>query len=65
MREGHVTTWQGMCIIVGMLLLNNPDIEMISAAGVVLMMLGYIPLGVAVLRGERARGHAAPQLQAV
>jgi hypothetical protein len=31
--EGHVRTRQGSSIIAGMLLLNDPDIEMISAVG--------------------------------
>lgn len=34
----------------GLLLLNNPDIEIISAVGAVLMMLGYIPLGIKTLQ---------------
>ena len=34
----------------GLLLLNNPDIEIISAVGAVLMMLGYLPLGIKTLQ---------------
>ncbi|MCU0903393.1 MAG: hypothetical protein MUE83_05905 [Tabrizicola sp.] len=44
-RQGAVPTWQGICMIVGLLLLLNPDIEIISTAGALLMCLGFIPLG--------------------
>jgi hypothetical protein len=40
---------QGVCIIVGLLLLNNPDIELISATGALLMCAGYIPWGLKIL----------------
>jgi hypothetical protein len=50
MRESRITTWQGVAIIVGLLLLNNPDIEIISSVGALLMILGYAPLGLDVLR---------------
>ncbi len=49
-KEKQVATWQGIGMIVGLLLLNNPDIEMISSVGAVLMMLGYIPLGIDTLK---------------
>jgi hypothetical protein len=32
-------------MIVGLLLLLNPDIEIISSAGALLMCLGFIPVG--------------------
>ena len=44
-RQGAVPTWQGICMIVGLLLLLNPDIEIISSAGALLMCLGFIPVG--------------------
>jgi hypothetical protein len=56
-REKHVATWQGIGMIVGLLLLNNPDIEIISSIGAVLMMLGYIPLGIKTLQAEIAVEH--------
>lgn len=34
------------------LLLNNPDIELISATGAFLMCAGYIPWGVKILQGR-------------
>ena len=43
---------QAAVIIVGLLLLINPDIEIISTVGAVLMCIGYIPLGIRELRGE-------------
>ncbi len=52
MKEKLINKWQGVCIIIGLLLLNNPDIEFISATGALLMCAGYIPLGVKILRGK-------------
>lgn len=49
-KEKRVATWQGISMIVGLLLLNNPDLELISSVGAVLMMLGYLPLGIQVLK---------------
>jgi hypothetical protein len=49
-KERQVATWQGGSMIIGLLLLNNPDIEFLSATGAMLMMLGYIPLGIDVLK---------------
>jgi hypothetical protein len=42
----------GIAGIIGLLLLNNPDIELISSAGAVLMGLCYIPMGIKILKGE-------------
>lgn len=52
MKEGFVSKWQGTCIILGLLLLNNPDIELISSIGAILMCAGYIPWGVRILQGR-------------
>jgi len=49
-KEKQLATWQGLSMIVGLLLLNNPDIEMISSVGAVLMMVGYIPLAIKILK---------------
>ena len=49
-KAGYVKTRQGVSIIIGLLLLNNPDIEIISSVGAILMIVGYIPLGLRVLR---------------
>lgn len=52
MKEQIISKWQGLSIIVGLLLLNNPDIEFISAIGALLMCAGYIPWGVKLLQAE-------------
>ena len=52
MKEQIISKWQGVSIIVGLLLLNNPDIELISSVGAFLMCVGYIPWGVKLLRVE-------------
>ena len=52
MKEKFISKWQGACIVVGLLLLNNPDIEFISSTGALLMCAGYIPWGVRILQGR-------------
>jgi hypothetical protein len=52
MKERFIGKWQGICIVVGLLLLNNPDIEFISSIGALLMCAGYIPWGVRILQGR-------------
>lgn len=52
MKEKFISKWQGVVIIVGLLLLNNPDIEFISSIGAFLMCAGYIPWGVRILQGR-------------
>jgi hypothetical protein len=52
MKEKFIRKWQGICIIAGLLLLNNPDIELISSIGALLMCAGYIPWGVSILQGR-------------
>lgn len=46
--QSAVPKWQGICMIAGLLLLLNPDIEIISSAGALLMCLGFIPMGVRI-----------------
>ncbi len=58
LRERQIGPWQGAAIIVGLLLLNNPDIEILSSIGAALMIAGYTPLGLAVLRGGEHGGMA-------
>jgi hypothetical protein len=50
MKEQLISKWQGVSIIAGLLLLNNPDIELISAVGALLMCIGYIPWGMKLLQ---------------
>ena len=52
MKETCIKKWQGVCIIIGLLLLNNPDIELISATGALLMCVGYIPYGVKIFQAK-------------
>lgn len=52
MKEKFISKWQGICVIVGLLLLNNPDIEFISAIGAVFISAGYIPWGIRILKGR-------------
>lgn len=52
MKEKFISTWQGICIVAGLLLLNNPDIELISSVGALLMCAGYVPWGVRILHGR-------------
>jgi len=52
LKERFISRWQSICIITGLLLLNNPDIEFISSAGALLMCAGYIPWGVRILKGR-------------
>lgn len=55
-KEKHVRRWQGILIIIGLLLLINPDIEIISTVGAVLMIAGFYPLGIKTLKHESAPG---------
>jgi hypothetical protein len=51
-KEQFISKWQTACIIIGLLLLNNPDIEFISSSGAILMCAGYIPWGIKILQGR-------------
>jgi hypothetical protein len=51
-KERFISKWQCICIVTGLLLLNNPDIELISSIGALLMCAGYIPWGVRILQGR-------------
>ena len=61
-KERFISKWQTVFIITMLLLLNNPDIELISAAGALLMCAGYIPWGVKILQGRMKCSSAACQL---
>lgn len=50
-KENLIPTWQGFCIITGLLLLINPDIEIISTLGAFLMCAGFIPIGMRAFKG--------------
>ena len=46
LKEKVIQKWQGILIITGLLLLLNPDIELISSIGAALMCFAYIPWGI-------------------
>lgn len=50
MKEKVIQKWQGIFIIIGLTLLLNPDIELISSVGSALLCIGYIPWGIKELR---------------
>lgn len=50
MKEKVIQKWQGISIIIGLLLLINPDIELISTVGSALMCIGYVPWGIKEFR---------------
>jgi hypothetical protein len=52
MKEKFITKWQGVFIVVGLMLLNNPDIELISVTGALFMCAGYIPWGLKILQNK-------------
>lgn len=52
LKEKFISKWQTICIILGLLLLNNPDIEFVSSIGGLLMCAGYIPWGIRILQGR-------------
>ena len=47
-KEKCIKKCQGILMIVGLLLLNNPDIELISTIGTLLMCFGYFPIGIKI-----------------
>ena len=50
MKEKVIQKWQGISIIVALVLLLNPDIELISSVGSALMCIAYIPWGIKELK---------------
>jgi len=53
MRERIISKPQGIAIALGLLLLNNPDIEIISSIGTALMIAGYLPLGIKIMKKKQ------------
>lgn len=51
-KESIIAKWQGILIIIGLLLLNNPEIELISTVGSIFMSIGYISWGFKVLKSS-------------
>lgn len=53
LRENIINRCQGFSVIFGMLLLNNPDIEILSIIGTTLASIVYVPLGLRILRDNK------------
>ena len=51
-KENIIQKWQGILIVIGLLLLINPDIELISTVGSAMMCIAYIPWGIKELKKE-------------
>ena len=47
-----IPRWQSIIIIIGALLLANPDIDLISLVGSIIVAIGLIPLGVQIIRNR-------------
>lgn len=52
MRAGFVPTSGGVVGIVGLLLLNNPDLNLVSTVGALCLCVAYVPLGIRMLAKE-------------
>lgn len=50
LKEKVIKKWQAALIIIGLLLLVNPDIELISSIGSGLMVIAYLPWGIKELK---------------
>lgn len=50
LKEKVIQKWQGIFIITGLILLLNPDIELISSVGSALMCIAYLPWGIKELK---------------
>jgi hypothetical protein len=50
-RAGMIKKWRGILIIIGLILLANPDIEIISSAAAILLCIGFIPIGIREIKG--------------
>ena len=44
-----VSRWQSITIIIGALLLANPDIDLISLVGSIIVAVGLVPLGIQII----------------
>ena len=51
-RSSLVPRWQSITIIIGALLLANPDIDLISLIGSIILVIGMVPLGIQIIRNK-------------
>jgi len=47
-----IPRWQSITITIGALLLANPDIDLISLIGSIILAIGMVPLGVQIIRSR-------------
>jgi hypothetical protein len=52
MKEATVSRMSGIVAIIGLALLNNPDIDIVSSVGALLMSFTYVPLGARIAAGH-------------
>jgi hypothetical protein len=51
-RSRLIPRWQSITIIIGALLLANPDIDLVSLAGSIILSIGMVPLGIQIIRNQ-------------
>ena len=51
-RSRLIPRWQSITIIIGALLLANPDIDLISLVGSIIVAIGMLPLGIQIIRDK-------------
>ncbi len=50
LKSKAVPAWQPIMIIIGMIIMLNPDIEILSTFAAIFTAIGFIPIGVQVMR---------------
>jgi hypothetical protein len=53
----RIPRWQSITIIIGALLLANPDIDIISLIGSIILTIGMFPLGLQIIRNKISDGN--------
>jgi hypothetical protein len=52
LRSRLIPRWQSIPIIIGAFLLANPDIDLVSLTGSVVLSVGLVPLGIQIIRNK-------------
>jgi len=47
-----IPRWQSIPITIGVLLLINPDIDLIGLIGSIIFAIGFIPMGIQIIRSR-------------
>jgi Domain of unknown function (DUF4386) len=55
-RSKAAPRWQGLAIVVGAVLLFNPDIDLISLVASIVLAIGMIPMGLALIASGQSEG---------